>query len=252
MTRLTLARPRLVIATCLALTSLVAPATAQIPEKFTNLQVLPKNISKDELVSTMRGFAGGLGVRCTHCHVGGTETDLTGMDFSSDEKKEKKIARAMLAMVKEINGSLIQRTGIENPIQVKCATCHHGVRRPESLADVLRRKISSGGVDSAKVEYLALKEKYFGAGAYDFKPRSLNEVAEWLANERDDNDAAIAIMKFNIEQDPNVAYSFNLLGRIQMAKGDKQAAIASFKRAIELDSSDKWSARLLKELEEKP
>lgn len=238
-------------ATCLAVT-LVAPATAQIPEKFTNLQVLPKNISKGELVSTMRGFAGGLGVRCTHCHVGGTETDLTGMDFSSDEKREKKIARAMLSMVKEINGTLIQRTGIENPIQVKCATCHHGVKRPETLADVLKREISGGGVDSAKVEYLALREKYYGAGAYDFKPRSLNEVAEWLANERNDSDAAIAIMKFNIEQDPTVTTSFNLLGRIQMAKGDKQAAIESFKKALELDPNDKQSARLLKELEAKP
>ncbi len=239
--------------TCLAVTSLavasiVVSATAQIPDKFTNLQVLPKDIAKNELVSTMRGIAGGLGVRCTYCHVGGTDTDLTGMDFVSDDKREKKIARAMLAMVIEINGTLIPKAGIESPIRVQCATCHHGVNRPETLADVLKREIRSGGVDSAKVEYLALRERYYGSGAYDFKPRSLNEVAEWLSNERKNNDAAIAIMKFNIEQDPNVANSFNLLGRLQMAKGDKPAAIASFRRAIELDPNDQWSARLLKEL----
>jgi hypothetical protein len=29
-------------------------ATAQIPDKFTNLQVFPKEISKGELVQTMR------------------------------------------------------------------------------------------------------------------------------------------------------------------------------------------------------
>ena len=35
------------------------------PDSFTNLKVLPKTIGKQELVATMRGFALGLGVRCT-------------------------------------------------------------------------------------------------------------------------------------------------------------------------------------------
>src|SRR6185503_1734772 len=78
-------------AAALALAIVAAPAAAQIPDKFTNLKVLPKDISKDDLISTMRGFSGGLGVRCNFCHVGGTETDLTGMKFASDDKKEKKI-----------------------------------------------------------------------------------------------------------------------------------------------------------------
>ncbi len=30
-----------------------------------NLQVLPKNISHDDLIKTMHGFTGGLGVKCT-------------------------------------------------------------------------------------------------------------------------------------------------------------------------------------------
>jgi len=232
-----------------ALAILAAPAAAQIPDKFTNLQVLPKDISKDELVSTMRGFAGGLGVRCNFCHVGGTETDLTGMKFASDDKKEKKIARAMMAMVKEINGPLLKATDIENPIQVKCVTCHHGVRRPEALADVLKRDFEKGGVDSVKADYLALKTKHYGAAAYDFKPRTLNEVAEWLSNVKKDDGAAIAVMQFNIEQDPTVPYSYNLLGRIQATKGDKQAAIASLKKAVELDPNDKQAARLLEKLQ---
>jgi thioredoxin reductase len=46
-----------------------APVPGQIPDKFTNLKVLPKDISKQELQSTMRGFAFALGVRCEHCHV---------------------------------------------------------------------------------------------------------------------------------------------------------------------------------------
>jgi tetratricopeptide (TPR) repeat protein len=197
----------------------------------------------------MRGFAGGLGVRCTHCHVGGTDTDLTGMDFASDAKREKKIARVMMAMVNEINGTLIPKTGIENAARVKCATCHHGVKRPEALADRLMDRFEKGGVDSIKSEYLVLRARHYGGAAYDFQPRTLNEVAEWLANVKKDPDAAIAIMKLNIEQDPGVAYSYNLLGRIQAGKGDKEGAIASFKKALELDPGDQWSVRLLKQLE---
>jgi len=231
----------------LALIGLADPAFAQIPDKFKNLKVLPKDMQKDALVSTMRGIAGGLGVHCDYCHVG--PSDLTGMDFASDQKKEKRIARTMLAMVEQINDKLIPKAGIDKPVQVKCVTCHRGVQKPESLADILKAKITDGGVDSAKVEYLALKEKYYGSGAYNFKPPTLNEVAEWLANDRNDNDAAIAIMRLNIEQDPNVAYSYNLLGRIQMGKGAKEDAIASFKKAIEIDPGDKWSARLLQQLQ---
>lgn len=43
------------------------------PPDPTNLQVLPKDIPKAQLVQTMRGFAMGLGVRCEHCHVGNYE-----------------------------------------------------------------------------------------------------------------------------------------------------------------------------------
>jgi hypothetical protein len=64
------------------------------PQAFTNLKVLPKEIPRAELVATMRGFAGALGVRCTHCHVG--PDDLQGMDFATDEKPAKQVARTML------------------------------------------------------------------------------------------------------------------------------------------------------------
>ena len=84
------------------------PAThAQIPDEFTNLKVLPKDISKGELVSVMRGFAGGLGVRCNHCHEG--PGNLQGMDFATDDKESKRTARAMMLMVKAINGEYLAK-----------------------------------------------------------------------------------------------------------------------------------------------
>ncbi|HXV14001.1 MAG TPA: c-type cytochrome, partial [Candidatus Krumholzibacteria bacterium] len=49
---------------------IAVPAPAQIPDTFTNLKVLPKDIQKAELVGIMRGFSMALNVRCTHCHKG--------------------------------------------------------------------------------------------------------------------------------------------------------------------------------------
>ena len=62
----------LAVATAIAALALPAPVSslaAQAPEKFENLQVLPKDIARDSLLQIMRGFAFALGVRCEHCHV---------------------------------------------------------------------------------------------------------------------------------------------------------------------------------------
>src|SRR5262245_59324220 len=80
------------------------PVSAQIPQKFTNLQVFPKDISRAELVTAMRGIATDLDFRCHNCHVG--PDDLQGMDFATDEKAEKRAAREMLRMVQSINAAV--------------------------------------------------------------------------------------------------------------------------------------------------
>jgi len=216
---------RLIAVAMFVLAAGATSATAQIPDEFKNLQVLPKDISKEDLVATMRSFASGLGVRCNHCHVGEPGGGLRGMDFATDEKQEKKTARAMMGMVHEINTTLIPKAGIDNPVSVKCATCHHGVTRPESMADLCKREFEEGGLEAVKTRYLALKDEYYGADAYSFKPGPLNSVAEWLSGDKKDHEAAIGIMQFNIEQNPDVGYCYNLLGRIQAEAGHKDEAI---------------------------
>src|SRR5688500_3638867 len=91
------------------LTSAVTATTAaaQIPTTFTNLQVLPKDISRADLTSTMRNIAGSLGVRCAHCHVG--PDDLQELTFAADDKRSKVAARAMLQMVRNINTVFLSR-----------------------------------------------------------------------------------------------------------------------------------------------
>jgi hypothetical protein len=109
---------------------------AQIPDKFTNLKVLPKDISKQELQSTMRGFAFALSVRCEHCHVEKKAPDK-GLDFAADDKDAKKTARVMLQMVAAVNHDYISKVPKTAPIQVQCVTCHHGLTQPQPLNAVL-------------------------------------------------------------------------------------------------------------------
>jgi hypothetical protein len=84
-------------------TALSTQSTAQIPDKFTNLKVLPKDIQKQDLVKIMRGFSNALNVRCIHCHKGDDPVDLSKVDFASDERENKLVARAMLGMTNGIN-----------------------------------------------------------------------------------------------------------------------------------------------------
>src|SRR5919202_4175897 len=97
---------RAAVATCIcAATPASAAAQMQIPEKFENLKVLPKDIPRDTLVQVMRTFAMSLGVRCTYCHAtepGGPEAGgaagraaagapaggpaMERINFASDEK----------------------------------------------------------------------------------------------------------------------------------------------------------------------
>ena len=126
----------LLAAGCAAL--LAAVATAQTPSappapaaepQFKNLQVFPKDITREQLTSNMKLFAQSLGVRCVHCHVGEEGKPLSTFDFASDAKKEKQIARKMLTMVHRINS---EDFGVKDfkDVKVTCFTCHRGATKP--------------------------------------------------------------------------------------------------------------------------
>lgn len=97
--------------------------------QFHNLQVLPSNMTREQLLEVMRGFTNGLGVHCDHCHVRieGTEDDF---DFPSDGKPAKDIARAMIMMTRRINDETVLRVN-PDARPVTCVTCHRGKKIPE-------------------------------------------------------------------------------------------------------------------------
>src|ERR1041385_1184751 len=100
------------LAAALAATLLPATLAAQgfgqgPPPK--NLQVLPKDMTRQEVVARMRLIATGLGVRCEYCHVSTTGPDGREQnDFAADDKDTKKTARGMLKMVNDINDKYLK------------------------------------------------------------------------------------------------------------------------------------------------
>ena len=112
----------------------VSAAFAQIPDKFTNLKVLPKDIGKRDLINMMKGATRGLGVRCTFCHVGEGD-DLSTFDFAADEKIHKVKARVMFSMVSQINNEFLPKIAkkTEKPPQITCFTCHIGKEHPQLM-----------------------------------------------------------------------------------------------------------------------
>jgi len=111
-----------------------APQAAAAKSEFKNLQVLPKDIPREQLLATMRGFTRGLGVRCNHCHVVIATEPKEELDFHLDTKEEKQNARTMLRMTREINRTWIARVDPESATkpQVSCWTCHRGKPEPEA------------------------------------------------------------------------------------------------------------------------
>jgi Photosynthetic reaction centre cytochrome C subunit len=106
---------------------------AQVPQKYTNLQILPKDTSPEQLVAMMKSFAQGLGVRCEHCHVG-EGNDLSKFDFAADTKPAKATARKMIRIASTLNAEVatIVPPAADAPtaLRVTCFTCHRGEKKP--------------------------------------------------------------------------------------------------------------------------
>jgi hypothetical protein len=141
----------LIIIACVLSVFLFQAFTTNHQPRFQNLKILPKDISKDDLDSVMHHFTASLGVKCNYCHV--RDEAMKRMDFASDEKPEKLIARKMMLMSIGINTKYfkdieeemskkkdfdmttkriaIDGDSVKNMLSyVTCYTCHHGDPHP--------------------------------------------------------------------------------------------------------------------------
>lgn len=226
-------------------------AEAQIPSTFKNLQVLPKDISRAELVQTMRSIATDLGVRCTHCHVG--PDDLQGMDFATDDKRTKQAARVMLKMVKSINADFINGmpAGAEPRQAVTCITCHRRATKPTlPLHTILVETVAAEGVTAAIAKYTSLREEFFGSGLYDFREHTLNITGIRLMEQKRPTDA-IAVLKKNAELFPKSADALFTVGLAAQRSGNVVEAEEYFRKTLAIDPAHAGALRGLEQLKVK-
>jgi hypothetical protein len=110
----------------------VRPQDDPKPPKH-NFKVLPKDISHDDLEKIMDEWKAALGVKCNFCHAPSADSTSHRLDFASDAKPEKDIARHMYKMTGKINKKYFSfnKDDKGNTIPaVHCATCHHGSPHP--------------------------------------------------------------------------------------------------------------------------
>lgn len=118
----------------LAILIIGVSATTQDKPK-PNLKVLPKNIDHEELSKIMKEFNVSLGVKCNFCHAP-SKTDPKKLDFASDEKNEKEIARSMMKMTSKINKKYFGKAEEGKLPAITCITCHNGKAHPENKVEL--------------------------------------------------------------------------------------------------------------------
>src|SRR5580692_11221568 len=124
---------QLILLGLLAGAVILGSAAAGPERRYKNLKVLPRHISSKELQGIMTDdFEDGLGVSCGFCHAAAKGGH--GLDFASDAKPEKGVARAMMRMTLKLNKRYFN---IRHPLlgssllTVTCVTCHKGQAFPE-------------------------------------------------------------------------------------------------------------------------
>jgi tetratricopeptide (TPR) repeat protein len=102
-----------------------------------------------------------------------------------------------------------------------------------SIADAVMNVITEKDVAAGIKEYRTLKGGP-AANEYDFGEMELNRVGYQLLQGKKAADA-IEIFKLNVEMFPQSANVYDSLGEAYMKNGDKDLAIANYKKSLELD-----------------
>lgn len=200
-----------------------------------NLQFFPKDMTGQQILPIMQNFNAALGVNCTYCHNSEPPVDNPKNDFASDDKETKKKARVMLVLARDINMKLQSELGkpANQLTNVQCVTCHRGVAIPKQLTAIVMETAAKDGVAKALQQYQELRKEFYGAQAYDFSDTSLFNAANQslAANKPDD---AIAFAQLNLAFHADSARSYQVMSQAYQRKNDKDKAIQSLEKAVQL------------------
>src|SRR5262245_29480089 len=217
------------------------------PPPMTNLQILPKDAPREQVLATMQSIAGALGVQCNYCHV--MEGRGGRNDMASDEKQAKKTARQMMVFARELNEKLpaVVSKASNETTRVGCMTCHRGHAIPKQLTQVLNETVNAKGLDAAVSQYRELRTKYNGTMAYDLSENGLIAMAQ-AANAADRADNALAWLNLNLEFYPKSSRTYQIMAQAHQKKNDKDAAIKDLEKAVELDPNNNQAKTQLQQL----
>jgi hypothetical protein len=100
----------------------------------TNLKVLPKDLTGEQVHEIMHKWEADLGSNCSTCHTADPKNigpnGRARLNFADDSKPEKATARLMYKMMEDINKSYISKID-SSGAPVTCGTCHRGHLGPE-------------------------------------------------------------------------------------------------------------------------
>jgi hypothetical protein len=100
----------------------------------TNLKVLPKNLTGQQVRDIMEIWAASLGTHCSHCHAEDPKNvgpnGRPRLNFADDTKPEKAAARLMYTMTEDINVKYVSKIP-NSDMPITCGTCHRGRLSPQ-------------------------------------------------------------------------------------------------------------------------
>ncbi len=190
----------------------------------------------------MQEVAQALGVRCEYCH--------SAPRGSGQPEPKKDIALAMMAMTRELNAKVQEATG-KPPNQtsrVECVTCHRGVAIPQPLSAIILRTVAEKGGVAAVEQYRDLRKQFYSRATYDFGEEALLEMVQRVVQGRPDD--AIALLRMNLEFNPQSAKTYALIGFAYTRKVDDASAITNLQKSLELDPTNAMVRGQLEQLQE--
>jgi CubicO group peptidase (beta-lactamase class C family) len=116
----------------------------------------------------------------------------------------------------------------------------------KSITETLYKIAVEKNVVSAVAEYRKLKAE--NSPMYDFSEKELNILGYQLLGLKRRKDA-IEIFKLNVEMFPNSSNPYDTLGEAYLEDGQKELALANYKKAVELDPKNANALLIVKRLE---
>ena len=165
-----------------------------------------------------------------------TETDV---DIDTDTDMTDQVNRTLLPQVP---------SRAEPRVQVECATCHRGLALPKSLQTTLYEIVKKDGAAAAVARYRELRAGDTLSGRYNFGEWEINELARRLYEDKD-YAAAIAILETNGEFYPKSASIDFQLGELHRLRGEKDQALACYRRTLEKAPDHQQAKQRIAELE---